>query len=74
MLPPTKRTKRWRMDYPDPGADHCVDVVDGILTGTTPADLAAAFQKFANGSSRHLCVFFHGGLVDPESALETARS
>jgi hypothetical protein len=53
---------------------HDVDLVDGRFTGTSAAQLSAAFVNFTTHTpSDHICVFFHGGLVSRDEALATAR-
>lgn len=56
--------------------NHYLDLVDGVFsTPTGRADLSAAFLNFCvNNPARHMRVFFHGGLVDPPTAIQTAES
>jgi hypothetical protein len=44
---------------------------EGRFHGTTDTDLAAAFQNLE--PFNHVCVFFHGGLVDEDSGLDAAH-
>jgi hypothetical protein len=53
---------------------HDIDLKDGHFDNTSARDLVAAFKKFEKegGGRKHLCVFFHGGLVDYNSGLDAA--
>jgi hypothetical protein len=53
---------------------HDIDLKDGKFSGVTTAqDLSKAFDNFERHCpSRHLCVFFHGGLVPRADGLKTA--
>jgi len=53
--------------------DHEIDLVGGRFSGTNADQLTGAFKKFAQSGARHLYVFFHGGLVSREDALQTAN-
>jgi hypothetical protein len=55
---------------------HDVDLKDGRFTNNYSLDdLKAAFKKFEDdGGGAHLCVFFHGGLVDYNSGLDAATT
>src|SRR5579862_1158735 len=55
---------------PDPRHDILLD--EGHFHGTTDRDLAAAFRDVEEQFT-HLCVFFHGGLVDADSGLSSAH-
>jgi hypothetical protein len=63
-MPATAKTS------PDPLHDILLE--EGIFHGTTDKDLAAAFQNLGQNFN-HLCVFFHGGLVDESSGLDSAH-
>jgi hypothetical protein len=56
---------------PDP--DHEMDLEGGQFSRTNAVELRAAFAKFAESKSNHVCVFCHGGLVSRDSGLETAQ-
>jgi hypothetical protein len=64
-MPATAKTS------PDPLHDILLE--EGMFHGTTDNDLAAAFQNLEQQQSNHLCVFFHGGLVDEGSGLGSAH-
>ncbi|RKE39948.1 hypothetical protein B0G76_6403 [Paraburkholderia sp. BL23I1N1] len=52
---------------------HDIDLQYGRFNKTTALDLSKAFDNFKeNGTSGHLCVFFHGGLVSEAAGLSTA--
>jgi hypothetical protein len=57
---------------PSPDPRHDILLQEGMFHGTTAEDLTAAFQDLEQHSS-HLCVFFHGGLVDENSGLTSAH-
>lgn len=52
--------------------DHDIDLKGGKFEGTDARQLTQAFAKFASSGSRHICVFFHGGLASRADALKTA--
>jgi hypothetical protein len=52
---------------------HDIDLKEGKFEKTTAADIRRAFANLKeHGPSRHLCVFFHGGLVSEADGLKTA--
>ncbi|CAN7373495.1 hypothetical protein [Paraburkholderia hospita] len=64
------------MNHPAKPIDpfHDVDLKEGKFNKTTAADVRNAFRNFKNhGPSRHLCVFFHGGLVSEADGLNVAN-
>ncbi len=58
---------------PVPDPHHDIDLCDGKFDRTKAPELAAAFDQFKRENGKHLCVFFHGGLVSREAALTTAH-
>ncbi|GLQ98660.1 hypothetical protein GCM10007863_30800 [Dyella mobilis] len=57
-----------------PDCLHRIDLEGGTFKETTPKDLKHAFANLMETGSVHLCVFFHGGLVDRAQGLKTATT
>jgi hypothetical protein len=51
--------------------DHDIDLSGGMFCKTNAAELSQAFKRFVSSDSKHLCVFFHGGLVSRAAGLES---
>ena len=59
--------------WPKPDPLHDIDLEDGYFSQTSPQDLTDAFNNFKKSKLKHICVFFHGGLVSRPEGLDTAH-